>query len=154
MLISSLLETNSLSFSLSPLLDSKNRGRVGIVQRKSGRGAMKKTWERKGRWNGGGRKRAVWEEAAKLIHRTPSSSQLSSFIVGNDDWGADDNRERERKGGRRDFDTNRKPNYQNHDEYRSINRASSEVSKADHQKQARETYHHLWFRPCDLFFGR
>ncbi|KAI3706687.1 hypothetical protein L6452_24604 [Arctium lappa] len=66
--------------------------------------------------------------------RTPSSSRLSGFIDGNDDRAAGDNRGREREGGRRNFDTNRKPNYQNHDEYRPSNRASSELNKSDHRK--------------------
>ncbi|KAI3730024.1 hypothetical protein L6452_18700 [Arctium lappa] len=72
--------------------------------------------------------------------------------VGEESAGASDNRERERESGIRNFDTNRKPNYQNHDEYRPRNRASPEVNKADHRKQGRETEHHMWFRPCDLFF--
>ncbi|KAI3681601.1 hypothetical protein L6452_36401 [Arctium lappa] len=69
------------------------------------------------------------------------------LMLSNDDCGASDNRGRERKGGRRDFDTNRKPNYQNHDEYRPRNRASSKVNKVDHRK-SKSSLSIVGFRLC------
>ncbi|KVH90496.1 Pentatricopeptide repeat-containing protein [Cynara cardunculus var. scolymus] len=86
------------------------------------------------RSNDGGRPPPPRRRSGSTSDRPPSSSRLSGFIDGNDDRGAGDNRGRGHGGGRRDFDTNRKPNYQNHGEYRPSNRASYEVNNTDHRK--------------------
>ncbi|CAI9289522.1 unnamed protein product [Lactuca saligna] len=66
--------------------------------------------------------------------RTPSS-RLSGFNHGNDDRDAGDNRDRRHAGGRRDFDSNRRPKYDDDDSrYRPSNRASSEVNRTDSRK--------------------
>ncbi|KAI3791856.1 hypothetical protein L2E82_05720 [Cichorium intybus] len=71
--------------------------------------------------------------------RTPSSSRLSGFIDGNDERGAGDNRGRRHAGGRRDFDNNRKPKYDDDSRYRPSNRASSEVNRTDSRKSEGNT---------------
>ncbi|CAH1452084.1 unnamed protein product [Lactuca virosa] len=66
--------------------------------------------------------------------RTPTSSRLSGFNHGNDDRDAGDNRDRRHAGGRRDFDSNRRPKYDDDSRYRPSNRASSEVNRTDSRK--------------------
>ncbi|KAK1434890.1 hypothetical protein QVD17_00644 [Tagetes erecta] len=65
-------------------------------------------------------------DAHNSSNRTASSSRLSGYIDDNDEY-----RGRGHGGGRRDFDTNRKPNYGNDSRYRHSNRASPEVNRTD-----------------------
>ncbi|KAJ9555464.1 hypothetical protein OSB04_010078 [Centaurea solstitialis] len=83
------------------------------------------------RSNDGGRPPPPRRRSGSTSDRTPSSSRLSGFIDDNDSRG----RGHGGGGGRRsDFDANRKPNFQNQDEYRPSNRASFESNRSDHRK--------------------
>ncbi|KAI3823451.1 hypothetical protein L1987_04887 [Smallanthus sonchifolius] len=64
-------------------------------------------------------------------NRAPSSSRLSGFIDDNDDRAGGEYRGRGHRGGRRDFDTNRKPNYDNDSKYRPSNRTDNRKSEGN-----------------------
>ncbi|KAK9072789.1 hypothetical protein SSX86_009224 [Deinandra increscens subsp. villosa] len=65
-------------------------------------------------------------------NRPPSSSRLSGFIDDNDERVGGEYRGRgHREGGRRDFDRNRKPNYDNDSKYRPSNRSDNRKSEGN-----------------------